>query len=280
MLLVNGATHGDEYEGPQLLRSWAETWRPRELAGTVVFIPVLNEGAFFSGRRCGPADGANLARSFPGHPRGRPTARLACLFDTQVLAQCTHYIDLHSAGACGQLDPWVGYMLGDRILNREQERMARCFDLFWCWSAPPLPQRTLSAAHARKIPALYVECRGAGGVHPSDLRALDAGLRQVITRLGLAPVARRKLRSQRAYRSRDADESHLQLHHPAPEAGLFRPAVMLRQRVRPGDLLGHLLPVDRLGARAIHAQRGGRVVTLRRQRSVQAGDALATVLPL
>ncbi len=128
MLLVNGATHGDEYEGPTLLRTWAERWRPRRLAGTVVFVPVLNEAAFFAGQRCAPVDGANLARVFPGKANGSPTERLAHLFDTQLLAQCTHYADLHSAGAAYHLKPWTGYVTHRGAINRTQRAMAACFD--------------------------------------------------------------------------------------------------------------------------------------------------------
>ena len=51
VLLVNGATHGDEYEGPTLLEQWVQNWKPRTLRGTVVLIPVLNEVAFFAGQR-------------------------------------------------------------------------------------------------------------------------------------------------------------------------------------------------------------------------------------
>ena len=106
VLLVNGATHGDEYEGPTLLRQWVEDWKPTGLRGTVALVPVLNEPAFFAAQRCSPLDGLNLARVFPGSRRGKPTQRLACLFDEQLLAQSTHYIDLHSAGATYGLDPW------------------------------------------------------------------------------------------------------------------------------------------------------------------------------
>ena len=279
VLLVNGATHGDEYEGPHVLRMWAETWRPKSVAGTVVFIPVLNEAAFFAGQRCHPDDGGNLARAFPGRASGGPTSRLAHLFDREVLAQCTHYVDLHSAGASKELDPWVGYMIADREVDAQQLLLAQSFDSFWCWSAPPLPQRTLSAAHARRIPAIYVECRGAGGVHSDDARALDRGLRQTITRLGIARLTSTEVSPQRHYVSSDADESHLQLHHPCPGEGLFRPVVALRQRIRRGDLLGQLFPLERLPALEIRSQRSGQVVTLRRQRSVRKGDSLATVLP-
>ena len=47
-LLLNGATHGDEYEGPTFLSELARDWRPQQLSGTVVAIPVLHEAAFFA----------------------------------------------------------------------------------------------------------------------------------------------------------------------------------------------------------------------------------------
>ncbi len=283
VLLVNGATHGDEYEGPTLLRAWAETWRPKNLRGTVVTVPVLNEAAFFAGQRCHPADGGNLARAFPGSARGGVTARLAHLFDTHLLAQATHYVDLHSAGAAYELLPWTGYITHPApATDRTQRAMAACFAEFWCWAGPFLPGRTLSAAHARGIPAIYVECRGAGGVAPADLENLDLGLRRVLHRLGLlaGPGPGRPLAAQRFRLTRDADEAHLQIHHPAPADGLFTPTVEVGDRIRRGQAVGQ---VAELGSAAVHrvgAERGGRVVMLRRQRSVRRGDALCTLAPV
>jgi predicted deacylase len=280
VLLVNGATHGDEYEGPTALQLWAERWRPARLRGTVVMVPVLNEAAFFAGQRCHPGDGGNLARAFPGRRAGAPTARLAHLFDTGLLAQCTHYLDLHSAGAAYELKPWVGYITHrDRQIERAQQAMAACFDRFWCWAGPYLPGRTLSAAHDRSIPGIYVECQGAGGVAAEDLRALDAGLRRLLAKLGLAG-APRALRPQLRRITRDKDEAHLQVHHPAPYAGLFVPAVHVAQAVKKNFVLGRVLALDGKRTATILAERTGRIVLLRRQRSVQRGDALATLAPI
>ena len=281
VLLVNGATHGDEYEGPTLLRQWAARWRPARLMGTVVFVPVLNEAAFYAGQRCHPVDGGNLARAFPGRAGGNPTARLAQLFDTQLLAQCTHYADLHSAGAAYQLVPWVGYITHpDAAIDRQQRAMAACFDALWCWAGPYLPGRTISAAHDRKIPAIYVECSGAGGIEPRDLHDLEAGLRQLLQWSGLVPGAPRKLRRQKTRLTRDADEAHLQVHHPAPHDGLFVPAVPLGRHLRRGQALGTVLALDGRKASPIRAERAGRLVMIRRQRSVRRGDALFTLAPV
>ena len=280
VLLVNGATHGDEYEGPTLLHQWVQNWKPRGLRGTVVFIPVLNEVAFFAGARCRPDDGANLARSFPGKPRGTPTERLALLFDEQMLAQVTHYVDFHSAGGANRLRPWVGYVTGMKArVDRDQRAMSACFDRFWCWSGPFLPGRTLSAAAVRDIPAIYTECQGAGDVAPVDLTALDLGLRRLLMVLGLVAGAKPKLRRQVTRITRSARETHLQVHHQAPHDGIYLPAIRLDQKLRRGAPLGVVHKLD--GTRSIvRAETSGRVVLVRLQRSVHRGDALAVLSPV
>jgi predicted deacylase len=282
VLLVNGATHGDEYEGPTLLRQWAETWRPTNLRGTVILVPVLNEGAFLAGARCDPADGRNLAREFPGRANGSVTQRLAHLFDTQLLAQATHYADLHSAGHAYELLPWSGYITRPDAGDRVQRAMAACFDSFWCWAGPFLPGRTLSAAYDRGIPAIYVECQGKGGVETEDLRALERGLNALLRQVGNLPVPRAglKLRRQRLRITKDTEEAHLQVHHPAPHAGLFVPTAMLGAWVKRGQGIGRVQRLDTTQSTIVRATSTGRVVMHRRQRSVLAGDALYTLAPV
>lgn len=280
VLLVNGATHGDEYEGPTLLQQWVQRWKPRTLRGTVVFIPVLNEVAFFAGARCRPDDGANLARSFPGNRRGTPTSRLAALFNEQVLSQATHYADFHSAGAANRLRPWVGYVVGiDRKMERTQHEMAACFDRFWCWSGPFLPGRTLSAAAERRIPAIYTECRGEGDVTADDLAALDLGLRRMLITLGLVPGAKPRLRQQLTRITRNTKETHLQVHHQAPFDGLYIPRTKLGAWVKRGAPIGDVIGLAGQTV-LLRAEHSGRVVVIRVQRSVRTGDALAVLSPV
>jgi predicted deacylase len=280
VLLVNGATHGDEYEGPTLLQQWVQRWKPPVLRGTVVLIPVLNEVAFFAGARCRPDDGANLARSFPGRRRGSPTLRLAKLFDEQLLAQATHYIDFHSAGGANELLPWAGYMTGlPTRIERAQQSIAACFDRFWCWSGPYLPGRTLSAASERLIPAIYTECRGAGDVAATDLAALDLGLKRVLLVLGLVPGKKPKLRPQLTRITRSSRETHLQVHHQAPHDGLFISKVGLGDHVSKRAPIGEVLDLTGKSS-VIRAEQSGRVVLVRLQRSVRQGDALAVLSPV
>ncbi len=280
VLLINGATHGDEYEGPTLLRQWVDVWKPAMLSGTVVMVPVLNEAAFFAAQRCHPADGGNLARAFPGRTNGNSTARLAHLFDTALLAQCTHYVDLHSGGGAYELLPWTGYFTHTRSVDKAQRAMAACFDHFWCWVGPFLPGRTLSAAHARNIPAIYLECRGAGGIEPRDLQALERGLKNLLQWTGVLQGRKLTLRKQKTRITRDVDEAHLQVHHPAPFDGLFVSETALGRQVRRGQPIGKVLSLDGKQSAVIKAERTGCIVLVRYQRSVRRDDALFTLAPI
>lgn len=279
--VINGGTHGDEYEGPTVLQELANHIRPDRLQGTLIIIPVLHEAAFFAGTRCHPQDGSNLARVFPGNPRGNHAERLAALFLDRVLRHADYYLDLHSGGGAYDLLPWSGYMLTKRAeIDEIQHRMALCFDSYWCWGSHYAPGRTLSAAAAAGVPAIYTESRGAGGVHPADRVALHRGLRNFLRCFGFLQGALPRLKKPPVRIARHKEEAHLQLHHPAPADGLFIPDVVVGDILARQGIIGRLHPLGQAPAIPVRARHGGTLVCLRRQRSVRKGDALATVVKL
>ena len=280
-LVLNAATHGDEYEGPTFLHELVARWRPRRLAGTVVVIPVLHENAFFAGTRCSARDGKNLARVFPGKASGTPTERIAHRFRTGILPFADYYVDFHSAGALYEILPWCGYMMveDEKILNT-QRTMARCFDPYWCWGAPGLPGRTLSAAADLGVAAIYTESLGRGTVEESDLKVLRRSTDRLMKALKFIPGPVRLSRRQITRETDDPHEAHLQWQHPAPCDGLITGVTPTGRTVSKGQTLCTVHPLGGGKARPVKAMRAGRVVFIRRQRSVIKGEALATVVPI
>ena len=279
--VINAGTHGDEYEGPTVIQSWIDSLDPARIRGTLVLIPVLHEAAFFAGTRSHPIDGSNLARVFPGKPKGNHAERLADQFLRRVLRFADYYLDLHSGGVAYDLLPWCGYMItGQRELDAVQHEMAACFDEYWCWGSPYLAGRTLSSAATEGVAAIYTESRGGGGVHPEDVTALDRGIRNFLRRFGFLSGGLPRLKQQRVRLARRSDEAHLQLHHPAPGAGLFLPAVAIGATIRKKALLGRVVALDQKSSWPVLAEHGGTVVCLRRKRSVERGDALATLVSI
>lgn len=280
-LLMNAGTHGNEYEGPTFLHELARDWRPKNLAGTVVALPVLNENAYFAGRRCSEADGKNLARVFPGKPDGTHTERIAYLFRTRMLRFADFYADFHSAGTSYEILPWVGYpLVDDKTVMGHQRRMAQCFPEYWCWSTRGLPGRTLSTAAELGIPAIYTESRGKGSVAPDDLQVLRRSTTRMLKALGLMP-GRVQLRPQKVTREiNDRYEAHLQWQHPAPCHGLVIDPAPIGTKRRKGQPLCALQPLTGGKPIPVKAMRSGTVVFIRRQRSVEKGESLGTVVPM
>ena len=54
-VLLTGANHGDEYEGPVALIKLANSLTAGEVSGCVIIVPYLNYPAFRAGSRTSPA---------------------------------------------------------------------------------------------------------------------------------------------------------------------------------------------------------------------------------
>ena len=67
---LNGATHGDEPEGPYSIFMTLRELDPLQMRGTVVAVPVMNVDAFTAGKRGNPLDGFtyDMNRCYPGRP--------------------------------------------------------------------------------------------------------------------------------------------------------------------------------------------------------------------
>lgn len=93
---LSAAIHGDELNGIEIVRLVLGQLDAASLRGAVIAAPIVNPLGFLNGSRYLP-DRRDLNRSFPGSRRGSTAARLAHLFMTEVVEQCSIGIDLHTA---------------------------------------------------------------------------------------------------------------------------------------------------------------------------------------
>ncbi|MFC4291042.1 succinylglutamate desuccinylase/aspartoacylase family protein [Sphingorhabdus arenilitoris] len=96
VIFVSAAIHGDEIIGTEIIRRVMKKLNPRRMAGTVIFVPVVNMYGFISHSRYLP-DRRDLNRSFPGSERGSLASQLANIFYTEIVTKCELGIDIHSA---------------------------------------------------------------------------------------------------------------------------------------------------------------------------------------
>jgi hypothetical protein len=92
---LTAAIHGDELCGIDIIRRVLDVLDPKQMAGTVVTVPIVNVHGFNNEQRYLP-DRRDLNRSFPGSRRGSLASRIAHLLMTEVIARCPVGIDLHT----------------------------------------------------------------------------------------------------------------------------------------------------------------------------------------
>ncbi len=236
-LFLSGAIHGDEINGVEIIRRVLNRKSLRRIRGTLVAVPVVNIFGFISQTRYLP-DRRDLNRSFPGSEKGSLAARVAHLFIEEVVAKCTHGIDLHTAARHRDNFPQLRANLEDP----EVDRMARAFN------APviintEIAQGTLRSAAANMgIPVVVYE---AGEALRFDEVAIRAGVRGVVAvmrELDMLPTLKsRPLRLLSPYVARSS--TWVRAH----KSGILRASKMLGENVARGESLGVIS--DPFGAR-------------------------------
>jgi predicted deacylase len=100
ILWLNGATHGDEPEGPFSIFKTLAQLDPQTLRGTVVAVPAMNVEAFTAGLRGDPLDtfSHDMNRIYPGKADGYPTDRVAYAHWMAMKDACDLQIAIHSGG--------------------------------------------------------------------------------------------------------------------------------------------------------------------------------------
>ncbi len=190
VLAVTAGIHGGEYVPMVAVRQFIRDLDPSRMRGTVVAClqssPVAFEqrSAFVN-----PLDGQNLNRSFPGDPRGGPTARLAAWLWENLLARADYYVDCHCGDLPEALDSFAGVAAGpDGVVSAQARAVADCFDV-----ARLIVDRTegstiFQAAQAG-VAAALVEVGGQGRWTQAEADVQRQGLHRAAALAGIVPAS-------------------------------------------------------------------------------------------
>ena len=185
-LFVSAALHGDEILGVEIIRRLLGLKLLGKLRGTLIAVPVVNVYGYTARSRYLP-DRRDLNRSFPGSPTGSMAARLAHTFMTEIVANSTHGIDLHTGAVHRTNLPQARVSL-DQPLAVE---MARAFRVPLILHSDLRDGSLRQTVLERGVPVLLYE---AGEALRLDERAVRVGLRGVVSvmrHLGMLPPAAR-----------------------------------------------------------------------------------------
>lgn len=165
---LSGAIHGDELNGIEIVRRVMRELDAKSLRGAVIAVPIVNPLGFIIESRYLP-DRRDLNRAFPGSVRGSTAARLAHLFMTQIVEQCSVGLDFHTATNHRTNHPQTRGNLDDATTLK----LARSFGAPFSIHSRPRKGSLRQAATRRGAAVLTYE---GGEAHRFNSDVIEAGV--------------------------------------------------------------------------------------------------------
>lgn len=278
---ILGGVHGNEYGGVLAARQFADMIRDSTFRGEVRLAAPAHPGAWAVHSRVCPDDDMNLARVFPGDTAGSPTEQVAAHLVDRLIRDCDLLIDLHTAGARGDMPMLAGYHANDTELSRTASAAVRAFAAPYIWEHPtPSQGRSLSAAETLGVPSFYVESAGSGRTLLEEQRGYVEGLLRVLAHLGMrneAPPATHSPIVVRSSGNTDPGGAGRDGMVVAPSDGYYVQRVTAGDHVDESELLGELQDDRGRTVAPVHSPRAGVVMMARTDSRVAAQEALAIV---
>jgi len=241
-VLLTGANHGDEYEGPIGLIDLIRTLDLERLNGRLIVIPALNYPAFLSATRVSPIDQINLNRTFPGKRNGTVTEMIAHYVESVLLPMADCAIDFHAGGSSLNYLPTLFAPRSDDAAEREKlDRIVAAFaaprTLFIDGGRAMSGEDRVIGAAARRNNVFFLtgEFGGGASVNLDGLAVVKRGIAGLLAELGvLAPKV--PLAAMPPSRRLVMDgPGHYAF---APCSGMFEPAFRLGDEISAGQLAG------------------------------------------
>ena len=115
---LTAASHGDELNGIEVVRTVAHEWDHSDLHGPLVCLPVLNVPGFLAQQRYLPIYDRDLNRSFPGDDESTSAKRMAHRIYSNFIEPCDLGMDFHTStrGRTNMLH--VRADMGDEVVAR------------------------------------------------------------------------------------------------------------------------------------------------------------------
>ncbi len=265
-LFVCAAIHGDEIIGVEIIRRLLKMKTLQRLRGALIAVPVVNVYGFINHTRYLP-DRRDLNRFFPGSEKGSLTSRLATIFMEEIVANCTHGIDLH-AGSHHRINlPHIRACLS----NPETEKLAFAFGAPVILNAGLRDGSLRQAAEERGIPLLLYEAGEALRFDELAVRAGVKGILGIMRSLGM--LSSRGVRPTRIQPMVASSTSWVR----APGSGILRTQIPLGGKIAIKQKIGAIADPFDEDETAVISPVAGIVIGRMNLPLVHRGDALFNV---
>jgi N-alpha-acetyl-L-2,4-diaminobutyrate deacetylase len=253
-LVAFGSNHGNEYEGPVVLKKLIHEIDLADVRGRIIFIPVLNPGAFRAGTRESTLDDrVNLNRAFVDNAGKTPplsgiTHRIAAFIRDYIWPRVHVVIDLHSGGDVARFAICANYHhVDDPALAKKIEETARWFGTPALMVYQNLTPGLLPS-EAERLGKITVgtELGWGRAVNPEGVRygrqgVLAAAIHNGQLKGSIEPIAHHREGSQ--LKLEMVDRACFSV---APFDGHFEPLIECGTHVKKGDVVGLLHDFDHI----------------------------------
>lgn len=186
-LLLTGAVHGDEYEGPIALSTLIRRISPERIRGRIIVLPFLNMPALKAAQRRSPQDDLDLNRIFPGRPDGTPSQRLAHWICENLVPEVDAVLDCHTGGVNTSWIPLaMMHPLADPDLHRRTLEFLRSLRTPLAIVLNESDKGGMFDTHVENLGKPFVCCEFGGGMlMPATLEVARTAIDNALLHFGL-----------------------------------------------------------------------------------------------
>ncbi len=266
------AQHGDEWNGTHLCHELFEKIDPKDVNGSIIFIPVANPPAFVEKNRVGRLDNVDMNRVYQFQKGFRPTEQLARTLFDRIMVKSVAVVDLHTGGP-GEYLPHVGCLETRRELAESlglEYMILKAVE-----SEGDLVRHSGSlgpACERNGVAALTVEMGRARAVQREISLKVGRGLLGMLEKLGVLNVG---VAPSRPVSASVALSGKVPIK--AGTGGVFTTAVDLGQQVAMGDEIGVVSEIMTGHKQSAVASNDGVILYLRREEMVSEGESLCHI---
>lgn len=261
-ILLQGGLHGDEVNSVELVRRMLIDKSYKIHRGCVIVVPLLNVFGFLNMSR--DMHGKDVNRSFPGSKTGSLASRMAYYLMKEITNNVDFAIDFHTGGEQRNNFPQIRY-------TPEDERgfqLANIFNAPFIFSSKLIPKSFRNQCYKNNIPVIVYE----GG---ESLRLEEEAIEQGIN--GTLRILKHfKMINQSIKITKNATSIHINQRKwvRAKVAGLFTPTVHNGQKVKKGQILGHIMDTYGETNFSVKSPYDGYVIAKNNFPIINMGDAL------
>ncbi|AZJ34569.1 succinylglutamate desuccinylase/aspartoacylase family protein [Tenacibaculum singaporense] len=261
-ILLQGGLHGDEVNSIELVRRMLIDKSYKIHRGCVIVVPLLNVFGFLNMSR--DMHGKDVNRSFPGSKTGSLASRMAYYLMKEITNNVDFAIDFHTGGEQRNNFPQIRFTPEDE----KGFQLASIFNAPFMFGSKLIPKSFRNQCYKNNIPVIVYE----GG---ESLRLEEKAIQQGIN--GTLRVLKHfKMINKSIEIPKNTTSIHINKHKwvRAKVAGLFTSIVHNGEKVKKGQVLGHVMDTYGETNFSVKSPYNGYIIAKNNFPIINMGDAL------